>query len=315
MKRLIQKIEKKLHAESLVDNMSRLLSGSELNSFLLALFKKRVAQLTPTDVLQLARTNRFCDAAQIDPIAYKEVEISWLKQAEQIGFTAVQLSPVAPLGSSAAFGCVDQNNVVSALRGVEVVSDATNVLALKIADALRKTPVMVKQYCTTHQHVRSQYFDNPTFSAHFGLFCMVSGGREKNPAQFEQALVDKHLQFHCDQVVKYFEQNELSLDFYVTPTWKEQVKTTQQMISSRYPEIRIQVEDRDPANGYYEGIQFKIFLEEDGARINLSDGGLVNWTQQLLADKKQRLCISGAGLERIHKIERSRHNADPNTGF
>ncbi len=291
-----------------MDRMDKLLSGSELNSFLLTLFKKRVAQYTPADVLRLARINRFCEEAQLDPAAYKEVEIDWLRQAQGIGFTPVELSPIAPLGSSAAFGCVDQNNVVSALRGGEVVSDATNVLAIKIADELGRTADTEKAYCTTHRHVRSQYFDSPTFSAHFGLFCMVSGGREKHPPSLEQTLVEKHLLFHCKQLVEGFDQGELSLDFYITPAWKEKVESTQQKVARSYPGIRIQVQDRDPANGYYEGVQFKLFLERAEDRINLSDGGLVNWTQQMLSDKKQRLCISGVGLERIHKILNARHN-------
>ncbi len=311
MKRLIEKIEAKLDAPGLVSRLDERLSGSELNSFLLALFKKRAAHYTPAEVLRLSRENRFCEVAQIDPIAFKTSEIEWLREADRIGFSPVELSPMTQLGSSAAFGCVDQNNVVSALRGGEVVSDATNVLAMCIADALRRTPAGIKQYCTTHRHVRSQHFNNPKFSAHFGLFCMVSGGREKNPVQFEQQLIDTHLQFHCGQLVKRFDQAELSLDFYVTPAWQTHCEIIKQKVASNYPGMNIQVQDRDPANGYYVGMQFKLFWEGAEERINLSDGGLVNWTQQMLADKKQRLCISGTGLELIHKIQQDRRNPQP----
>ena len=37
----------------------------------------------------------------------------------------------------------------------------------------------------------------------------------------------------------------------------------------------------------------------DGSRANLSDGGMTDWTARLLADRKERLLISGLGSERL----------------
>ena len=58
-----------------------------------------------------------------------------LAAAEQ--FEAVELSPLAPLGVCSVVGLASQNKIVSALRGTEVVSDPTNVLALECARRLR----------------------------------------------------------------------------------------------------------------------------------------------------------------------------------
>lgn len=51
------------------------------------------------------------------------------------------------------------------------------------------------------------------------------------------------------------------------------------------------VEETD--NSYYQGINFKIVVNN----IELVDGGFVDWTQNLLGNKKERLLISGAGVD------------------
>jgi hypothetical protein len=39
-----------------------------------------------------------------------------------------------------------------------------------------------------------------------------------------------------------------------------------------------------------------------GKEIEIADGGLVTWTQQLLDNRKERLFISGLGIEYLSKI-------------
>ena len=136
MNLIIEKLEKKLGIPGLVDKNIANLSGSELNTLLLEIFKKRTKQITPSKLFQEYKKNRFSSPTFIDPIRYKEDEILWFKSASQHGFKPVLLSPLAPLGSSSVFGYVNQNNAISALRGSEVVSDATNVLALQLANEI-----------------------------------------------------------------------------------------------------------------------------------------------------------------------------------
>lgn len=57
--------------------------------------------------------------------------------AEKQGFESVLLSPVSPFGSCSVFGCVDQNNVVGAGRGLEVLADPTNALALELGARIK----------------------------------------------------------------------------------------------------------------------------------------------------------------------------------
>ena len=58
-----------------------------------------------------------------------------------------------------------------------------------------------------------------------------------------------------------------------------------------YTDFIMNVEETD--NSYYQGINFKIIVEG----IELVDGGFVDWTQKLLGNKKERLLISGTGID------------------
>jgi hypothetical protein len=176
--------EKKEYAYLL--NELQKFSGSELNTLLLELFRKRVKKITPTELLKHFEKNRFAAPSSVDTIAFKELEIKCLKLAEQKNFTPVTLSPLTSLGACSAVGFVDQNNIVSALRGTEVVSDATNVFALLIAREFKKGKNnSVVKYATTHRHVRRQALSNPAFTAHFGVVCLATGGMDTGNFSFE----------------------------------------------------------------------------------------------------------------------------------
>jgi hypothetical protein len=45
---------------------------------------------------------------------------------------------------------------------------------------------------------------------------------------------------------------------------------------------------------------FKVFVTTaNGDRLEVADGGLVDWTQQLVQSRKERMMISGLGVERL----------------
>jgi hypothetical protein len=56
---------------------------------------------------------------------------------------------------------------------------------------------------------------------------------------------------------------------------------------------------RPTGRGYYTGLCFKVFTD-DG--VELADGGFVDWTQTLLGNRKERLMISGIGLDRLATV-------------
>jgi hypothetical protein len=62
--------------------------------------------------------------------------------------------------SCSAVALTDQNRVLSALRGTEVVSDPTNVLALECAVRLQANPKVPAHFATSHRVLRAQPVPN-----------------------------------------------------------------------------------------------------------------------------------------------------------
>jgi hypothetical protein len=94
-------------------------------------------------------------------------------------FAGVDLSPVAPLGSSSALGPVSQDRVISTTRGSEVVSDPTNVLALEAASRRQRSGAPAVSLACCHRVLRGQPFDAPGAFQHFRLFALVTSARDR----------------------------------------------------------------------------------------------------------------------------------------
>ncbi len=303
MGKIIEKIHQKLEADSLLSRMARKLSLSELNSFLLELFRRKAAEESPARLLRQFCANRFVRPAEVDTLCIRQTELDWLRYASERQFQPITLSPLAPLGTCSAIGHVDQNNVLSALRGTEVVSDATNVLALKIAEDTSKSKDKnaVFRYAAAHRHVRGQAFDNPSFTAHFSVFCLASGGRDRGNYSFELNQLNEHLTICHNLLSEQFGAENLLIRFYLkngSEAFREKMMDYKAGLwHSRPHEFR-----EDYGHEYYDLIQFKIFLNTNGRQPDLADGGPVGWAQRLLSNRKYRLFISGIGLELVHKI-------------
>src|SRR5215467_13568796 len=126
-------VAKKMGYPDLLNDLSEKLSASELNTLLLEVFRIRAKKMRPGELLRQFEKNRFASPSEVDTINFNEFEMRCLKLAKSKGFIPITLSPLTPFGTCSVVAFVDQNNVVTALRGTEVVSDATNVFALLMA--------------------------------------------------------------------------------------------------------------------------------------------------------------------------------------
>jgi len=287
---------------TLVEAVTSELSGTEFNTLLLSLFQARSRKIKKHELVHQMQKNRFCIPSPVDAIAFKELEIKWLKSARDSHFEILTLSPLAPIGTCSVVGKVAQNNIVSALRGTEVVSDITNVIALLIAQQWKnKKRNDIIKYAATHRLVRAQALNNPAFSAHFGIFCMVTGDMDTGDYHFEIENIFDHLHVHLNLLSKEFKKEKLITKIYVYDNEKlsKGIRDRSKPFEGNF---KINVEDTKAEGDYYQSARFKIFLEHKGMQVNLTDGGFVDWTQQLIPNKKHRLIISGSGLEIIYKI-------------
>lgn len=167
------------------------LPGSALASLLLHVMRERSRSVRWADALGLLERSSLARVAAVDARAMLEMDGRMFAAAE--GFDAVELSPVVPFGVSALTG-IDQNSVLSALRGAEVVADPTTALALECARRCkqegRSGPVRL---VTSHRLVRMQPFDDPGFTRHFRLGALVTAGRDTGDERFEREALADHL--------------------------------------------------------------------------------------------------------------------------
>lgn len=304
MSNISKLIEERTGYHNLLNDLDEKLSASELNSLLLELFRRKAAHVSPPELLRQFAKNRFTAPLGVSAIGFKEFELKCMKLLEEKQFNVITLSPLTCFGTCSAVAFVDQNNVVTATRGTEVVADATNVFALLIAQEVKqkKTNAIIK-YATVHRHVRGQAFSTPGFTSHFGILCMATGGPDAGSFIFELTNLLEHINVHITLLAKEFDRDKLSMKLFLkddNEAFRHKLGTALHDLS--HP-IRTTIERQANAGDYYQLVQFKLFLEHNGNEINLSDGGFTNWTQKLIPNKKHRLLISGAGTELIYKIK------------
>jgi len=296
---IIKHVLEKAGNENLIEELTTRLSQSEINTLLLALSKETANKNTPNDILNKYESNRFVKPSKLSPIKVKQVEILMLEMAEDSGFSSVLLSPANPLGSCSVIAKVDQNNVISATRGLELIADSTNTLAIYLANGIKnktidntKNPVHLS---TTCRAIRGQMFKVDAFIPHFSLFTLASSGKDIGSYSFEKAAITRHMQYYTN----YFEEklgHKLKVTLNLRNGYTDKIGFIDRVhcyLREIYPDTDFTLNKEETDNSYYQGINFKIIVEG----IEIVDGGFVDWTQKLLGNKRERLLISGAGVD------------------
>lgn len=303
---IVKKIIEKSKGKDLMEVLTRKLSYTELNTLLLEVYKIRSGEIKPAALMENYEKNKYVKPAHEDPIDLRELEIEILKTAKAFSFTPIELSPVSPLGACSALGPVHQNNILSSIRGTEVLSDATNSLTLYVC-SLKKNfgkeganrDDSLLRYCTIMRHIRTQPFTNPLFTPHFLPFCMVTSGRDNGSYTFEKENMLQHINFYRAVLKNIANTKNIKLKLFKTGADEasDRIFTvlSEHIRKNMDGEVNI-VEDMGRMdNKYYKGIQFKIYIDLKGNEAEAADGGFVDWSQKLLENKKERMMISAIG--------------------
>lgn len=294
--------------DNLIDLLADELSGTELNSLLLEVFSRRAQQLTAPRLLKQYEQNRFVQPAESDFIHLLEKSLQTLTCLSQHHFLPLQVSPLSQLGTCSVVATVDQDKVVSALRNCEVLSDATNALAMYISSQKKKQKsndagTHIK-YCTTQRHVRSQPFQSKGFSPHFTIGCLVSSGTDTGNYAFEKKAIAEHFVALQDVLTTVFNAGPVRFRLQQRADYPDAfIPTILEYLHRQLPALKVTVDETPGSNNYYKGLQFKAVVTLQQRDFEIADGGLVTWTQQLLNNKKERFFISGFGLELLNKLE------------
>lgn len=298
----------KLDLQHIVDVLSNKLSGSELNSVLLNVFDKRVQQETPASLLRKYEENRLVKPIDIDVVKFREDELYCYKILSKSGFEPLELSPVAQMGTSSVVATVDQKKILTALRNTEVQSDPTNAIALHYSMFKKKRKLENKtyNYCNISRVLRTQVFSNPEFTPHFSVLSSISCGIDTGDFNFEKNELLKQMSISykiCEEIFGleqiYFEIIPCKGYDNLSPLI---IKTTSHVQSANNRELKLFIVDSDHDNNYYHGFRIKLKVRYDNVIYEIGDGGLLDWTQQILNNKKERMMTMGLGLQVLHQI-------------
>ena len=299
----IKHIIDRYNLNEIVDILSNKLSGSELNSLLLEVFERRVMQETPSSLLGKYTKNKLVKPAQLDFLKFKEEELECCKIVANSSFELIELSPVAQLGTSSIMATVNQKKVLTALRNTEVQSDPTNSIALHYASLKKNNELSEKTYnfSNVSRVIRTQVFSNPNFTPHFPILSLISCGMDTGSFEFEKTEIYKHFAITQDVCKSVFGVNNLF--FEIIPC--KEYDSNSPLISNSLSHIKnsgfdVRIAESDSQNNYYYGMRIKTKIIADGVEYEIGDGGLLDWTQKLLANKKERMLTMGLGIQLLH---------------
>ena len=271
------------------------LSGSELQSLLLEVMHARASARNAKDLAAQYRRDPFCARAPVDLRTMLTIDSHLLAAAER--FEAIEVSPVAPLGTCSVVGLTDQNRVLSALRSSEVVSDPTNVLALECAQQLQANPEMAVHLAASHRVLRAQPVPKqPGHAQHFRLFALGSAGVERK----DHAFTIDTLALHVHTLLAAFDR--LEQDGYALGRRRVEILSSPERhrLGERLAHL-LDADHRPLEHPYYSGgLRYRIWVTVPGLEeLPLADGGTFDWLRQLASNRRAVFVGSGLGSQLI----------------
>jgi hypothetical protein len=273
------------------------LPASRLWSLLLEVLEARAATRSCAALVDQWDRDRFVQPASLDQRTLVDVDRHLLAAAS--AFEAIELSPVAPLGVCSAMGRASQNKILSALRGTEVVSDPTNVMALECARRLRRDPTTIVRLATSHRCVRAQEIPKVRgMTANFRIFCLASAGIEQQNHAFIVDAVAEQMRVTLDMF------DALEQHGFAFPGRRVTVlaSASKSALGDRIADKlgRDEVARAGLDHQYYDGLRFQIAARSmEGAEIPIADGGSFDWVAKLTSNRRAVFVASGLGSQLI----------------
>jgi hypothetical protein len=274
---------------------------SELLPLLLEVAQQQAARRRPGEVVKQFERDGFVRPSLVDLRTALDFDRAALDLATD--FEALLLSPLAPLGTCSVVSSTHQDRAVATIRGSEVVSDPTNVLALECAHRLADDRNAHVRLCTIHQVVRPQRFAaRPGWSQHFRMLALAEAGLGTPDHGFEVAAIVDHVAlFH--RMMDAFETLNCRFvgrraTLHASASRRACADRIRERLAARLPELEI-VEIPFESN-YYDGVRV-LFGANDraGNFVPLCDTGMFDWLTTLTSNRRMRLVASGMGIQLV----------------
>lgn len=300
----LRRVLERVGGPEVLDLLAEGLSGADLTTLLLEVFRRRAERLSPAEVMRRYRGDRFVAPAPISFAALRRAEDALLSELPD-GFELLVLAPVLPLAAHTAVATVDPRKVVATVRGSEVAADPTNALALEAS--LRRSAALAAdprsraliRLAASQRVVRAQYFDGPGMLAHFQLFGLVTAGRDTGSQSFEHQQLTEHLRFAARGLAAAGARRTRIRLTCLAESAGSVVEQVRHDLAA-LPDVDVSEDpDRSTGRGYYTGLCFKVYAGIAGQELEIGDGGFVDWSQLFTGNRKERLLISGLGVDRL----------------
>lgn len=272
------------------------LSGSDFTSLMLEVARRRAARETPATVARRYRSDRFVRPATSPWRQLRDAE-DLMTGNLPAQFELLTLAPVVPLGTHSALGTVSQDKVVTAMRACEVAADPTNALALESAVRRLAEPAGIVRLAAVQRVVRAQQ-TAPGYLPHFGLLGLATAGRDPGGRRFEHAAVAEQVSALTAGLAS---AGLAPVRLALTPLSAagESIAAAVAAELARPPIEIVTDPQRQSGRGYYRDLCYKINVRSGGQWQEVGDGGFTDWAARLVASSKERLLISGLGIDRL----------------
>jgi hypothetical protein len=310
---IVSKILQRIGQPDLVRILTEDLTGTELNTILLDVFSDVSSKLSPSQLLNRYQSNRLVKPADLPVLELKRMELDMLELFKRLSFEPIELSPVSVLGSCSVVATADQDKILSALRGTEVLADATNSIALHICDLKQSKSLSGRtdmlNFSTVQRHVRTQQITGKGFTPHFKIGCLVTAGTDTGSFSFEKQSLYQHIMAMKVLYMDYYKVDDISFRFLCRKhgydSSERLAEHVKEFIIGKHPDISIDIiKTPEKEIDYYKGIQYKVDIRVNGKTYEIGDGGFVDWTQQMLQNKKERMLSTGIGFDFMYRIMR-----------
>lgn len=311
------------------------MSSGDLDSLLLHVYEQRTRDLKPVELLRRFEQKRTSRPLRADARRLHAWEGRLLEAAAD--FEALALGPASPLGATRALGGIHSNNVLAAVRGLEVQADPSVWLALEAARRRRPDRSGALRLCASQRVLRLQPLPDPALLPHFQLFACLTARRHgswseemarharvylsalrgraarlvlevSDPRRVRQLLAE-----HGVEVSGQFKAHDLQGSArylaergIVLPRGRGLHSRLEAEVlaplENEFPEVEMVVDlSRTEGLGYYCGPVLRVLAaaHRDGPLLHLVDGGCLDWTARLLHDRSEWVFSSGIGVDRL----------------
>lgn len=293
-----ERVSQDLGVDDIVDRLTGL-SGADFTSLMLEVTARRAMDVSPADVVRQRTRDRFVAPGSGDLSLIQRVE-QMLVASLPADVDTIVVSPVAPTGLHSSVAGVAQNRVLSTIRRTDVAADPTAGLALEAAMRRRSGDrTSATRLATVQRVVRAQTFEGPLSFAHFSLLGLISAGRDEGSYTFER----RELAAHAVMLGRCLLATDPDEIIVTVTDWTGGAldgvdRAIEEQLTA--PTVVVRADpDRTRAKGYYVTGALEISVRYGRTTFSAGDGGFTTWTAAMLADQKERLMISGLGVDRI----------------